>query len=157
MTKRRRAGFTLIELIVAIAIVMVLGAVAYASYVGIEAKSRDNAAIAMADQLAQNITHYAALNNGSLPSACGANYTQIIGDLGTYAELPSTVPSVFLNAWYDGRLGDIGLVATGCPATPSSSGGWAIMFSAVAGTGTWYCRDSNGLSTVPANIWSSCP
>src|SRR5579859_3945387 len=94
---RRRAGFTLIELIVAMSIVMVLGAVAYASYVGFEAKSRNNAATAMADQLAANLAHYAALNNGQYPSRTSACWVTIMSDVNAagLAELPLTPPAIF--------------------------------------------------------------
>jgi prepilin-type N-terminal cleavage/methylation domain-containing protein len=146
MMMSRRAGFTLIELIVAIVIVMVLGAVAYASYVGFEAKSRDNAAIGLADQLAANLQHYAALNNGAYPSSAGAGWSTEMGYLGSYAEFPATQPSV---------LNNLAVYSDGATT-------FQIQFKAAGGTGTVYCRDLNGLGTLSvwngnAGPWTGCP
>src|SRR5579863_1048426 len=101
MMMRRRAGFTLIELIVAIAIVMVLVAVAYASYVGFEAKSRDNAAIGLADQLAANLAHYAALNGGAYPTSLDNCWYGTVSRMGSMAEFTTTPPAIFLTGSTD--------------------------------------------------------
>jgi prepilin-type N-terminal cleavage/methylation domain-containing protein len=157
MMMRRRAGFTLIELIVAIAIVMVLGAVAYASYVGFEAKSRDNAAIGLADQLAANLQHYAALNNGQYPSRTSACWVPIMSDLSAagLAELPLTPPAIFtLNAEDTNGCGIL-------VYTSNAAGTFQIQFKATGGTGQAYCRDPNGLAAIAwqnaDGPWTGCP
>ena len=147
----------MIELIVAIAIVMVLGAVAYASYVGFEAKSRDNAAIAMADQLAANLAHYAALNNGAYPTGqAGYWWATVIGNLGSFAELPSAAPAI-IGIQPGGAAGSGLHVYTDAAGTT-----FQIQFVAAGGTGTVYCRTPNGLGTLSSwnasgGPWAGCP
>lgn len=154
---KRRAGFTLIELIVAMAIVMVLGAVAYASYAGFEAKSRDNAAIGLADQLAANLAHYAALNNGAYPaSLAGVWWATVINDLGSYAEFSNVTPPV-IGSQPSGTAGS-GLHVY----TDSAGATFQVQFVAAGGTGAVYCRDPNGLATLSSwnssgGPWAGCP
>ena len=157
MTKRRRAGFTLIELIVAMAVVMILGAVAYASYVGFEAKSRDNAAIGLADELAANLSHYAALNGGAYPTSLDNCWYGTVSKMGSTAEFSTAPPAIFMTGATD---------TSGCNAiawSDSAGSTFQVEFRAAGGTGTIYCRDPNGLATIstwngnPTSSMSGCP
>jgi prepilin-type N-terminal cleavage/methylation domain-containing protein len=140
-----RRGFSLIELVVAMAILAIVAAMVSPSYVGQLQRARDSTAIGLADQLAANIAHYMAWT-GSPPSASGAGWSTYVGSLGSYAELPSTQPSVFSN------------VAVYSDGTST----FQIQFKANSGTGSVYCRDLNGLGTLASwnsagGPWSGCP
>lgn len=144
-SKRVHRGFSLIELVVAMAVLAIVAAMVSPSYVGQLQRARDSTAIGLADQLAANIAHYMAWT-GAPPSASGAGWSAYVGYLGSYAELPSTQPSVFSNlaVYSDGA------------AT------FQIQFKANGGTGSVYCRDQNGLGTLASwnsagGPWSGCP
>lgn len=141
---RRRAAFTFIELIVAMAVALIMGGVAYATYTGIAARSRDNAVIAFADEYAQNMSHYMALNGGTLPSSMQGTTGCSAGNLGTLAEVTCT----------GGKYS----MLTYVPPTLDS---FQIEFKAIGGTGTVYCRDMTGLGTLSSwsntGPWAGCP
>jgi prepilin-type N-terminal cleavage/methylation domain-containing protein len=146
-----RRGFTLIELLVALGIVAVMAAVAGSIYSGIQRKSNDNIAIGLADQLASNFGHYAAITMSGYPAnLSGVTWQQAVGALGQYAEFPSTTPSIFTGAG--------GLIVW----TDSAGSTFQIAFRAAGGTGTVYCRDPNGLAAIGSlpssgGPWSGCP
>jgi prepilin-type N-terminal cleavage/methylation domain-containing protein len=146
-----RRGFTLVELIVAMTILAVMAAAGLGAYSGIKQKSNDNIAIGLADQLAQNLAHYAALNGGAYPAGItNDSWSSIVYALGSYAELGTTAPAIV-----SGRTGGL-LVYT--DATGST---FQIEFTAAGGTGTVYCRDSVGLAPLSswqtAGPFSGCP
>lgn len=150
----RRRAFTLIELIVALAIVALMAAIGYASYIGVEKHSRDNMAIGMADQVAANLNHYMGFA-GTYPTGYtgqgAATWNQIMTAMGQYAEFPATPPPVF--------PGTNGFVVY----TDSAGSTFQIVFQANGGTGTIYCRDPNGQGTLPSwptgagPWWTGCP
>jgi len=148
---RRRRAFTLIELVVALAIVLVLGGIAYASYLPVRARANDNTAIGLADQLAANLQHYAALSGGAYPfNMANSAWGAAIAALGTDAEFAATVPAIVADP---GGL----LVYTDAAGLT-----FQIEVEAAQGTGTVYCRDPNGLATLAAwngaaGPWAGCP
>jgi prepilin-type N-terminal cleavage/methylation domain-containing protein len=151
LARRRTAGFTMIELIVAMTIIAVMAAAGLGIYSGVRQRSNDNIAIGLADQLAGNLQHYAALNSGAYPAGIpNDGWSAIVGALGTYAEFSSTVPSIVASP---GNL----LVYT-----DSVGATYEIEFKAAGGTGTVYCRDPNGLAALGswsggAGPWAGCP
>jgi prepilin-type N-terminal cleavage/methylation domain-containing protein len=149
----RRRAFTLIELVVALGIVAMLAAMGYAAYIGVQQKSRDDAAINMADQVAANLNHYMGFV-GYYPTGYtgqgNATWSQIMTALGSYAEFSTTAPSIFASP---------GAFAVYTDAAGST---FQIAFKAAGGTGTVYCRDPNGMAAISsmpstAGPWSGCP
>jgi prepilin-type N-terminal cleavage/methylation domain-containing protein len=152
LARRRGAGFTMIELIVAMTIIAVMAAAGLGIYSGIKRKSNDNVAIGLADQLAGNLQHYAALNGGAYPAGIPEDsWSSIVYALGSYAEFGTTAPAII-----SGPGG--GLLVY----TDAAGSTFQIEFTAAGGTGTVYCRDPNGLATLGswsggAGPWAGCP
>ena len=156
-----RPGFTLLEVIIALALVAGLVTLGLQQYTSIQQQSADKTAIATADQLAQNFAHYASLHNGVYPWVNGGTWTWggAIGQMGGsgggnitgYAEFQTVCPAIFsTNNCYNIWTGD-GL---------SNGAAFYIVFTAAGGTGTWYCRDAVGVATTPYNAnqpWYRCP
>jgi len=148
---RRHRAFTLLELIVALAVVLVLGGIAYASYLTIRERANDNTAIALADQLAANLQHYAALNGGAYPANMAeSTWDAVIAALGADTEFAATVPAIVATP---GNL----LVYTDAAGST-----FQIEVEAAQGTGMVYCRDPNGLAALAAwngaaGPWAGCP
>ncbi|MEE7565535.1 type IV pilin protein, partial [Xanthomonas sp. Kuri4-3] len=75
-SRRRRAGFTLIELMVTVAVVAILSAIAYASYSYAVVKSRRSAAAACLQERAQFMERYYTTNlsyaGAPTPAQCEA-------------------------------------------------------------------------------------
>ena len=145
---RPRAGFTLIETIVTLAIVAAMAGVGLQIYSCVRQRANDNIAIGLADQVAANMQHYNA-TYGAYPVTTNATWwPQMITDLGSLAEFPGATPAIYGNfmAW------------TG-PGNPPTT--FQLAFVAAGGTGTWYCRDTNGLATISAppgwGPWNGCP
>jgi prepilin-type N-terminal cleavage/methylation domain-containing protein len=144
-----RRGFTLIELVVALGVVALLAALGYAAYMGVQRNSRDSSAIALADQVAANFQHYAALNGGVYPACSSGGWDGIMTCLGQAAEFsPTPLPPVF-DYKTPGGWGSIN------PCTNCGTGTFQLEFSARGGTGAFYCRDPNGLAKIPA--WDNPP
>jgi len=147
--RRRRAGFTMIEMIVAMAILAVMVAAGLGLYSDVRRKSNDNIAIGMAQQLAANLQHYAALDGGAYPAGEGAaNWPAIMTALRPYQEFTPTVPVLF------SAPGGIALYTDAVGST------YQIMFASSGGASA-YCLDPNGLSTMQWNggngPWAGCP
>jgi len=149
--RQRRPGFTLIELIVAMSIVLILGGIAYASYLGQQQKARDAMAVNLADQVATNLTHYMGWTGAYPVNQASVTWSGLMTAMGTYAEFPTTEPTVFASGSGAGFL----------VYTNAAGSTFQIEFEAGTGTGTVYCRDANGLATLSAwsatGPWSGCP
>ncbi|HLJ58885.1 MAG TPA: prepilin-type N-terminal cleavage/methylation domain-containing protein [bacterium] len=146
---RRQRAFTLVETIIAMGVVLILGAIAYASYAGIEAQSRDKAGVSIADGVAQNLGHYAALNGGLYPTGrTSASWATIMGDLGTLAEYSATAPTTFTGSG-------------GFLVYDTAGNTFQIEFWASGGSGAVYCRTPNGLAQITKQNsdgpWTGCP
>lgn len=147
----RRRAFTLIELLVALAIVVIMAAWGYVSYANVRRNAQDSMAIAMADQVASNLSHYYAFV-GSYPTGYpgqgAATWNQLVSALGwQYNELPPSQPSVFQST--------NGFVVYTDATT------YQIVFRANGGTGIIYCRDNNGLWSLAGwpttnGPWTGC-
>lgn len=145
-----RKAFAIIELVVALGVIALLAALGYASYMGVQRNSRDSAAIALADQVAANFQHYAALNGGQYPSMSGCTgWDGIMACLGQAAEFSRTpLPPVF-DYRTPGGWGSIN------PCANCGTGTFQLEFSARGGTGAVYCRDPNGVAKIQA--WDNPP
>jgi prepilin-type N-terminal cleavage/methylation domain-containing protein len=168
---RRRAGFTLVELIVAMSIIAILAALGYAAYSRYRASANDAVAQDYADKIATNIAHCAAVN-GTVPvSGVAPAFTSIVTSLasagpGSCTELlnptAGPAPAVFQASASDAAGTLIQMSANGGSANSMT---FQIIFEAAGGTGTVFCRDLNGLGsvtsvTLPGSVTypvSGCP
>ncbi|MFT4247797.1 MAG: type IV pilin protein [Pseudomonas sp.] len=89
--RRRSAGFTLIELMVAVAIVAILATIAYASYAHFVVKARRSAAAVCLQAAAQYMERYYTTNNMSYADASSPASCDDISDF--YALSFSDTPS----------------------------------------------------------------
>ena len=151
---RKRPAFTLLELAVAVAVAAILGTFGYASYSSYIRKSNDNTAIGLADELAQNLAHYAALNSAVYPANLNSGWNSTVTALGTLAEFPSTPPAVFKASSTDTAGNNLLSYSNSAGST------FQIEFKASGGTGQAYCRDPNGLASITwqnAGPFAGCP
>ncbi len=154
---RTRKGFTLIEMAVAVAVAALIGTVAYAGFIGAKQQAADKSAIGVADGIADNFTHYAALNNGTYPASLQAqNFSAITSALGTLSEYVG-VPAIVKSSGSD-------TTGTYMNAYTDSGGTtFQVLVKGANGTGTVYCRDANGLTSVASSTlgtngpWTGCP
>jgi type IV pilus assembly protein PilE len=111
MSARRQRGFTLIELMVALAIIAIVGSIAFATYEDRSRKARRVEAIVALEQIAQAQQRFFTQNN---------TFTTDLNDLIPYGVKSDTTP----NGYYDLSLeaGDGGLGANvAAVATPNKS------------------------------------
>ena len=93
----RRTGFTLMEMLVVVAIIVVLAAIAFPVYGRIKSKANMGTALNVMKQLCGAVGQYAAQNNGELPAedTKGKDDWQIIGtpeaDRAWYNSLPKVL------------------------------------------------------------------
>lgn len=69
--KHAKSGFTIVELIVVIAIIGILAAIIVVSYNGISARARSTQTISAAEQWTKVFQIYKTRNNGTLPTDAG--------------------------------------------------------------------------------------
>jgi len=144
-----RRAFTLVEVVVALAILALAGAMLYPSFAATRQQANDKTAIGLADQLAVNLLHYAALNGGTYPANYDNCWYGTILKMGSAAEFSSVPPAIFMANGAD---------TSGCNLiTWSDAAGstFQIEFQATGGTSTLYCRDPNGIAQLSS--WNSSP
>lgn len=100
---QRRQGFTLMEILVVFAIIIVLAAIAFPVYGRIKATSNKNAALAVMKSLGAAVGTYAAQNDGSLPMEDSAGSD----DWGTAAQPAAD------KAWYNALPRQLGSKSVG--------------------------------------------
>ena len=157
MRRRTRQGFTLIELVVAMGLLAILASVAYASYAGLQRRSADDTAIALADQVADNFQHYSGFE-GTFPLGTQAqDWSAVVTALGADAEFPSTPPAMFKTNASDSTGSLINAY------TDAGGSTFQIVFKSATGTGTVFCKDANGYASVAGSSlgqdgpWTGCP
>ena len=64
-----KRGFTIVELLIVIAVIGILAAISIISYTGVQQRARDTAVLSDADAVSSEITRYSVKNNGSFGSA----------------------------------------------------------------------------------------
>ena len=131
----RNRGFTLIELMIVVAIVGILAAVAYPSYVSQTQKSRRADAKTALITGAQQMERYFTQNNTYVGATAGA----------TAAD---TVPATTSNGYYAITLGGLGAAAYTLTATPG-----AAQASDPCGTLTY---NETGTKTVSGSTVAYC-
>ncbi len=148
---RRRPGFTLIELVVAMAVVLILGAIAYATYIGQIAAARTATLDQYMQQVATAMTVYQTQKAGNFPDATTDNtYALFVSDVNTVtnANLPASVNTA---SW---------AYATGTDANGNPA--FTITATATGGNGHVLCVDAAhgtvdlGVSGTPASSGVSC-
>jgi type IV pilus assembly protein PilE len=132
---KTRHGFTLIELMIAVAIVGILAAIAYPSYVSQVQKSRRTSAKTALLDLASREAKYYSTNNA---------YTNSMTNLGYASAGPIAVPDATSN-YYNlsvATSGTTGFIATAAPVgnqATDSCGSFTIDYLGVKGAGTTKC------------------
>lgn len=146
MKKKIQAGFTLIELIITVAIIVILGSIAYPNYTAHLAKGKRNAAQSFMQSLASreeqqllNTRCYFSYptdtacpppSNITVPQEVSANYTVTIvadntaGTPPTYT-ITATPIAGGTQATKDAKCGTLTLTNTGTKGASGSSGGAA--------------------------------
>lgn len=134
---KTRHGFTLIELMIAVAIVGILAAIAYPSYVSqVQKSQRTSAKNALLD-LASREAKYYSTNNA---------YTNSMTNLGYASAGPIPLPDVMSKFYYlsvaTSGTGTTGFIATAAPAgnqSTDSCGSFTIDYLGIKGAGTTQC------------------
>jgi prepilin-type N-terminal cleavage/methylation domain-containing protein len=72
MSKSKKSGFTLVEIMIVVAIIGLLAAIAIPSFVSARTKSQTNSCINNLRQISGGVQQYALDNNNALASAFGS-------------------------------------------------------------------------------------
>ena len=132
-TEKRWAGFTLMELLVVVAIIGIISSVAAISYTAIQKKSRDNRRLSDIKAIQNAFEQYYGDNNNLYPSVCA-------GLVATTTYLPAGYPT-------DPKT-DVAYAPTACSSTgycvcatleSSTTGGNALDTNCNPGSGPYYC------------------
>lgn len=130
MRRRSESGFTLIELMITVAVVAILATIAYASYQSFIVKSRRSAAQACLMQTAQLMErHYTtALSYVAAPAPAGACITELTGFYAfSFVAAPTAtrfqVQAVPTASQPDAKCGTMTVSQAGV-TTPATGGCW---------------------------------
>jgi len=141
-----KKGFTIIELIVVIAIIAILASIVLVNVTQYINKSKDGAAIADLDAMRTNAGAFFASNNGTYNGfETGATYTTVASCTATGIDSSFTTPCVgLINAGYDANGSTTTGIVTSCDVASCGSGAtkWCAMVTLKATTNT-YCIDSS--------------
>ena len=133
----RQSGFTLIELMIVIAIVGILAAIAIPSYLDYTTRAKVSEGIGLADAAKVAVAEYAQSNNGTLPTS------NALAGLGTNTDYATTYVSSV-------TVGAAGIITVAYTAAAGVTAGQTIIFTptvTASGGVTWTCT----AGTVPDN------
>jgi len=135
-THKTRHGFTLIELMIAVAIVGILAAIAIPSYTSYVQKARRTSAKTALLDLASREAKYYSTNNA---------YTNSMTNLGYASAGPIAVPDATSNyynlsvAFFSGTTGFIGTAARAGSQATDTCGSFTLDYLGVKGAGATNC------------------
>lgn len=119
--QRLKAGFTIVELIVVIAVIGILAAIVMANYNGAQAKARDTKRISHLNSIAESLTSYRLKYNDQITSTtCTGGYNG--GGSGWFNYIGTNYTKDILSCMTDkGYLDSSFVDPTGCGTTGGSS------------------------------------
>jgi type IV pilus assembly protein PilA len=149
MVKKAQAGFTLIELMIVVAIIGILAAVAIPAYQDYVAKSKFAAALA---EIAPGKTGFeVALNDGLTPSLASTSLPAGSASIGIQGTNANTTVALTVGATAAANNVITGTIVGGA----TSVAGKTITLTRTAADGKWACSTTVAQKLVgPANICS---
>lgn len=142
---RRKPGFTLVELVVVVAILAVLVAIALPKIVNVSGSATDNAARLSLKTLRDAVAHYAAENGGDYPP----NGSDDAFKDAITPRLRGPFPKCPVGA----RPGDQVTISSDDPLVADNAGGW--MYNGATGRIIINCTDKSADGVTRYHEWAS--
>ncbi len=145
MMKKAQQGFTLIELMIVVAIIGILAAVAIPAYQDYTARAQVSEAFTSVDGAKSAIAEYGQ-NNGVYPSATTSPAIASLGVTGKYGTAAVTASTGVITYTF----GAAGTVAATIAAKKVGFAPPTLASLLNGGAFTWNCKSTNGVTDVPS-------